>query len=231
MGKMKNILICAAERYAREHTIDVDTAHDLILNSKVFGDKDLDWLAAYAAGKEEEKMKLYEDVVAPTKEQAEEWVRELKEGIKWRGYARVAQLYELAGRNTSINDWEHCWTNEEDIHFIEWNGMYRLNLPQPVSIAEMLSKKAESEKKSTKVKVYFAIENDLNWPDPEVLDAYLDRKSAVDRGYIKATVVFDECVHNHHYPTLEHIHDSYVVIDEEDDIRRSFYVVEKEVEV
>lgn len=230
MSKMKNVLIGASERYAAEHGISAEKVQDLILSGEVFGDKDLEWIATYAAGKEE-KMKLYEDVVAATKEQAEEWAKKLKDGIKWRGYARVAQLYELAGRNTSTNDWNHCWTNEEDIHYIECNGMYRFNLPQPVSIAVMPYKKAEREKKSTKVKVYFAIENDPNWPDPEVLDAYLDRKSAVDRGYIKATVVFDECVHNHHYPTLEHILDSYVVVDEEDNIRRSFYVVEKEVEV
>lgn len=231
MGKMKNILICAAERYAREHTIDVDTAHDLILNSKVFGDKDLDWLAAYAAGKEEEKMKLYEDVVATTKEQAEEWAKKLKDGIKWRGYARVAQLYELAGRNTSTNDWNHCWTNEEDIHYIECNGMYRFNLPQPVSIAVMPYKKAESEKKSTKVKLYLIVENSDYWPAPEVTSAKTLEKDAKQEAYISAHRLFEHCFEEGHYPTIECIDDVYIVTDKEDDIRISFYVVEREVTV
>lgn len=54
MSRMKDVLIGAAERLASEKKISVDTAEDLIRNGEIFGDKDMKWIADYAAGKEED---------------------------------------------------------------------------------------------------------------------------------------------------------------------------------
>lgn len=175
--------------------------------------------------------------VALSRETADKWATELKEQIRKYGYASVAMLYELTAGGDSLNvlkpifaDYDYGWLKEEDIDYVRNRDGYWFNLPKPVKLP-FPSASEKSEKKTTKLKIYLVMENDPYWSEPELITVETCENDAKLEVYANAHRLFSRYVEDHHRPTLEHILDSYVVIDEEDDIRRSFYVVEKEVEV
>lgn len=245
MSKMKDVLIGTAERLASEKKIDIDTAEDLIRNGEVFGDKDMKWIADYAAGKEEKKMYQYylngrkkplglQYVVAPTREKAIEWERRLKESIRKYGKVTVSQLYELTAEFPNpikpiFPDFSYGWTKEEDIHYVANADGYWFNLSTPINLDKL---ECSKNQKPNKVKVYLAVENDPCWSSAEVLSVFPTYYDALELVYAKASFLLDTCQREKgHHPTLSYVAEAYLVDDEYDDIHRRFYVEVKEVEV
>lgn len=240
MGKMKDVLIGAAERLASEKKISVDTAEDLIRNGEVFGDKDMKWIADYAEEKEEKEEKMVEQKIVidvPTEKDAMIIKDALTEIIRKYGYARTVSLYEIIEKHdidfpkvrVYVADYEHGWTREEDITYRgnDSDG-WQVVLPIPETIKPQ---KSTEEKKHDTVKIYLLMENDPYWSSPELNGVEIDRDEAMDTVYDDAYELFKQCVREDHRPTLTQECNHYKVDDDEGDIHRDFYVVEREVEI
>lgn len=181
------------------------------------------------------EQKIFIDV--PTEKEAKIIVDGLKKIIREYGCARTISLYEIIEKynidfpevRVYIADYERGWTREEDIAYRGNNfDGWQVVLPVP----EMIKPQKEHKGKKTEtVKIYLLMENDLCWPSPEFRSVEIDWDEAMDKAYENAYELFTDCANDCHHPTLTHECNHYKVDDDEDDIHRDFYVIEKEVEI